>query len=1356
MYWWKRSDSYGPGTCFSVPSHSCVVLQFDSERICGECFSLDKCYHPIKQCFQPLENHVILRKDRIYLYPDPIDISVGALIANNGTPPISHRYHSYIQLLYYNLRYFDHHYYFQKYFVMQRPVEKEFRKCGVTIFTPQIFVPMKVFLEAISTYKEEILRFQFSYMFAHLKYYTLAKYLIWEKYFSSWLSSTLYYVNCSRIFEMPSVISKSGNILKICKREDNVLNFEELYHGSSSCLGSPYLIDKTISQPYVLSIYAYNYPSILDYPLFSLYFENIFKHICDEKGYYNKLNISTLYYETKFLKLECLTLVIVLYLHTSHFQNGNNFKFDVEMSTVHYIKIYNPSVGLEELEIMYRWHKKNGKSSKNKEEYKLFASDKDFSWNKALLICIKHNLSLPNFENKGHLDDTLDNIKNIYGFYPLMIYVGTMYSVSTVQHMFQYNIIFQLNIIIFKSVLTCNYNYIIFIDLQAERSMLWSTTSQPNIFLPVQFKKMMTKSLMYLMYKDDFGANRTLLRIYPLSGNNSQKITRFPESYIFHREGYFYYGKVLEKFTFSKSIPRDICYILLLTNTFSPTLHPIFCDMKILNFALCVNYNGNNSKFKYGSIENYSSHIRIDFINIFLCSDGTYISISNVCDGQMDCPAEPSEEINCTCRKDGKLTSYCSEMCNPSNCTCSDFYLQVPKGGCHLYISFPKVHMFSTNTFSNQSLVQFNQENNYINSYEYYEDNMIKCLPGFEQCYYKYQACQYIVDRISGFLSICFNGKHLENCQAVQCQKSIKCPNSYCIPYSYVCDGKWDCWNGADERNCATRTCTTLYKCSHSSICISLDLICDKLLNCPYGDDENICHFCVQSCTCVALAIICKHTSISGAEKINFVSYLSITILFSVVPTPLNFTQALRLILSHNQFREFWEIVQSGNYSTLILMAVTFNDIKEILPSPRNIQLDSLTHLNLSNNRISSLYNFAFASLHSLKHLDLSSNKIISLSSKTFKGLSLLKSLQISENLLSKVKVDTFSHLSIELLVTNRFEVCCVLRNSKGICTIKDFYHSGCDQLLPNQIFQILGILFGFSIIVVNILSVICYLGQMFTTDSAQEAKLIYHTLNVILNISDFCTAIYILVITFLDVVKRHKFVEISTDWQKSFFCQLLSIFSMTSQVFSSILVFYISLSRYLVVAYPFSYLLNYKRLKTLLFITLMVISVLASSVYVNHNVNCFDTKMTTPLCFFAVDMHASLTLTIITFFILFIWIIVITLSITFYILLYKTSCQLQNEFSHSLQKQPHSSSILVNMSITVLTNCFYYGTLCTLCILLYLLKPSQSHLQYYLIFTVIPFGPLLNPFVYHFSKLKSLFLRCSDWRCSINSLGKW
>ena len=56
--------------------------------------------------------------------------------------------------------------------------------------------------------------------------------------------------------------------------------------------------------------------------------------------------------------------------------------------------------------------------------------------------------------------------------------------------------------------------------------------------------------------------------------------------------------------------------------------------------------------------------------------------------------------------------------------------------------------------------------------------------------------CIYEFDQL-GYQIGCRDVSHLRNCSQHQCAPDyVKCPNSYCIPHRYMCNGKWDCIAG--------------------------------------------------------------------------------------------------------------------------------------------------------------------------------------------------------------------------------------------------------------------------------------------------------------------------------------------------------------------------------------------------------------------------------------------------------------------------------------------------------------------------------------------------------------------------------
>ena len=95
--------------------------------------------------------------------------------------------------------------------------------------------------------------------------------------------------------------------------------------------------------------------------------------------------------------------------------------------------------------------------------------------------------------------------------------------------------------------------------------------------------------------------------------------------------------------------------------------------------------------------------------------------------------------------------------------------------------------------------------------------DMIPCREGHSKCYVFTDICAYKLSRVYKYIIPCRNGKHLQNCTMFECNMMFKCIKSYCILWTFVCDGKWDCPEGDGEilsGMCGKDLfCNKMYKC---------------------------------------------------------------------------------------------------------------------------------------------------------------------------------------------------------------------------------------------------------------------------------------------------------------------------------------------------------------------------------------------------------------------------------------------------------------------------------------------------------------------------------------------------------------
>ena len=317
-------------------------------------------------------------------------------------------------------------------------------------------------------------------------------------------------------------------------------------------------------------------------------------------------------------------------------------------------------------------------------------------------------------------------------------------------------------------------------------------------------------------------------------------------------------------------------------------------------------------------------------LNLFICTKGGYISSQNICDGIEDCQFDKSDEENCTCSIQKNIYPNCKIILNRKLKICSEMYYMTFNGNCKKYTHFdkPNYHRYNRIVSSeesklglagNRTLLQnqtlkckngaqiklmflddlkfdcgSNGEDepilmNLLKSDTYLtceDSSMLPCKEGHSKCYFIHDICVYKLD-INVNLFPCQNGGHLHECINFECNSMYKCRDSYCIPWLYVCDGKWDCPDGDEEDQilCTElQFCQNMYKCQKTTQkCLHLYSICDGKNDCPLGDDEQHCNLkyvqCPSECICLLMAISCYNVSTQTiySKLVPFPIYLYFT-----------------------------------------------------------------------------------------------------------------------------------------------------------------------------------------------------------------------------------------------------------------------------------------------------------------------------------------------------------------------------------------------------------------------------------------------------------------------------------------------
>ena len=211
---------------------------------------------------------------------------------------------------------------------------------------------------------------------------------------------------------------------------------------------------------------------------------------------------------------------------------------------------------------------------------------------------------------------------------------------------------------------------------------------------------------------------------------------------------------------------------------------------------------------------------------------------------------------------------------------CSFVYLMTKNGNCHKYTSPDQIFKMLNLTHDLKKYKPIRtsklsaldkSKNNSLHMKAYFLGHYVTCLyPGELPCENNYNECFNVTSiciyqlNFNNHLIPCQNGRNLEHCKTFMCDSMLKCATVYCIPWSYVCNGRWDCPQGDDESICnENEICKIMFHCRNTrQMCLHLANTCDGHNDCPLGDDEMLCEMklidCPSYCLCLLYAIHCR------------------------------------------------------------------------------------------------------------------------------------------------------------------------------------------------------------------------------------------------------------------------------------------------------------------------------------------------------------------------------------------------------------------------------------------------------------------------------------------------------------------
>ena len=589
----------------------------------------------------------------------------------------------------------------------------------------------------------------------------------------------------------------------------------------------------------------------------------------------------------------------------------------------------------------------------------------------------------------------------------------------------------------------------------------------------------------------------------------------------------------------------------------------------------------------------------------FWCGKGGYVSVMNRCDGHVDCPNDASDEAGCDCTKTAKVPfdqkHLCKEFVSPENKKiCGHLYFKNLQNVCQKYFTgewqkqrnwpldlnnrktskCPSGKIIENHKIDDlfgdcedasdeHTLLSLLTEINDGENWSCSSPELIPCHPRHHRCFKITDLCIYCLDE-SKDLYPCRNGGHLENCGHFECNAKFKCFKSYCIPWSYVCDGKLDCPHSDDENYkpvCGDQdVCVRMYKCWQSSTCLHLANICDGVTDCPKADDEFVCSLhdsgCLGGCECLALGVLCQRRRIELFPLSHSFSHISVSFV------ECDFLQIQKLSVKFPNIT-FLAVIQSSLTSIDVCPLFGYklgeidlngNDMRTITKHCFK-NFDILQIIKLDHNKITRIESLSFVNLSSLFLLSLSHNGFTTLFPNFADSKTNIKVLNLLNTAVGSSKVTTLKNLSVMVVLTKESSVCC-LASSSSVCLKKIPWYESCGRLLLDKI---LGSIFAFlSILIglVNITSIICSL----TTRKQNKAL---SNLCIFINAGDLLCGIYLLIIWIADETFGDSFVLQKQMWTSGFACVVSFGIILWFSIITHLSLFTLAFSRLMLVVFP-------------------------------------------------------------------------------------------------------------------------------------------------------------------------------------------
>ncbi len=476
--------------------------------------------------------------------------------------------------------------------------------------------------------------------------------------------------------------------------------------------------------------------------------------------------------------------------------------------------------------------------------------------------------------------------------------------------------------------------------------------------------------------------------------------------------------------------------------------------------------------------------------------------------------------------------------------------------------------------------------------------NDIPCVLGHPTCFSFSKICIYRLN-IFHHLVPCRTGSHLQSCRNFFCNGCFKCPQFYCIPWGYVCNGVWDCPWAHDEtlQKCINRNCQGMFKCKESLKCLHLEDICDNYIDCPREDDELMCDLnhrsCLKSCHCLNYAIVClgKEFELQTAH-LQRLPHTAVHLNMCNLTSVEMHHDTHTINISHNCISEVTDVKYKA--TSLVIVDMSFNVIEKLMKNAF-INMPLVKFIVLKHNKISLIERLAFKNATNIFLIDFSSNDLSTFPQCTFVQIEKLQIFNIRKNPLVAVDEHMFkhSHISFNVISTDNQSICCI-KPEETLCSLQyKSEHSYC-SLLPSQFIQIGVGLLCCLIFTLN-LATLCagfiykYKSKRKHSKNKKDAFLLT---GVVIVLGEVTLALYLTILWGADAHYDVSFAIQKHQWKTTSLCTTASTLHLIHNVVPPFFVVLFSVARLWVVMKPFDC-----KIKSVKFVAKIIMLITAISV---------------------------------------------------------------------------------------------------------------------------------------------------------------